>query len=136
MTSEAILIRNFNLMKRIFDNLDVLTTFYKLSQRDINIIHVLLTKHTTYNAYIEIKTSEFSENRRVVYRAIDKLENENIITVKERPTNQHSCLRLYFTVVFIKNVCGEDFAEQYEKWLDWQKSFKEEMPVETEQEGD
>lgn len=125
MTSDAILIRNFDLMKHIFDNLDVLTTYYKLSQRDINILHLLLQKHSTYNAYIEIKTTDFSRSRRVVYRSINKLEDKSIITVIERPQNQYSKLKLYFTISFIKRMCSEEFSEQYEKWLEWQKTYKE-----------
>lgn len=126
MTSEPILIRNFNLIKDLFDNLDVLTTRYKLRQRDIDIIHKLLTKHTTYNAYIIVKTSELIKSRRTAYRALEKLEEKNIITIVERPSNQYSRLKLYFTVDFINEVSGEDTATLYEQWLEWQKEFKNE----------
>lgn len=124
MSNDAIIIRNYELLKRIFDELDVLNTYYKLNQRDIGIVQLLCMKHCSYNAYIQVKTSEFKESRRVIYRSLDKLENENILTVISRPRNQHEFLEVYFTVAFIKRVCGEDFAQLYENWLNWQKEFK------------
>lgn len=122
---DAILLRNFSLMKHIFDNLDVLTVHYKLKQRDINVISTLLSKHTTYNAYIEVKASDFTEPRRTLYRALDKLENKNIITVVERPNNQYGFIKIYFTLLFIRQVCTEEIADLYEKWFEWQISFKD-----------
>ena len=112
-------------MKDIFDNLEVLSTYYKLKQRDINVIHTLLTKHTTYNAYIQVKSNDFKENRRTLYRSIDSLKEKNIIVVVERPVNQHGFTKLYFTTDFIKRVCGEEVGNLYERWFDWQNEFKE-----------
>lgn len=125
-SSEPVLIRNFNLMKNIFDNLDVLTTHYKLKKRDINIVHLLLTRHTTFNAYIQVKTTDFSDSRKTIYRGLTHLENENIIIVAERPTNQYGSMKIYFTEAFIKRVCGEEFGGLYKQWLEWQLNYKEE----------
>ena len=123
---DEVLVRNFDLLKRVFDNLDILTTYYKLKARDINFIQSLLMKHNSFNAYIEIKPSELSGSKRTYHRALDKLENEYIITVVERPKNQHGFLKIYFTISFIKRICGDEFGDLYEKWLKWQLSFKDE----------
>lgn len=120
-----LIIRNFQLMKNIFANMNVLVTYYKLSKNDISILQELCMKHNSYNAYIECYSKDFVVSRRVFYRVIDKLENENIINVVARSTNQHNPLKLYFTTVFVKTVCGEDFATLYEKWLKYQKSYKQ-----------
>lgn len=121
MTSEDILIRNFSLMKRVCDNLEILTTVYKLSQRDINVVQTLLFRHNSFKPYITAKIADFSLSRRTAYRAIDSLENQNIITVVNRPKNQYDCLQVYFTVTFIEKVCGIEQAELYTKWFNWQK---------------
>lgn len=122
--SRHCLIRNYELMKAVFDNLNLLTEYYQLSHRDISVIQTLCMNHSTYNAYISVETSKFVEPRRTVYRAIDKLENENIVVVINRAINANKKLQLYFTTCFINRVCGEKFGTRYEKWLNWQKEFK------------
>lgn len=126
MTSEAIIIRNFDLTKKIFDNIDILTTYYKLSQRDINTISILLSYHNSYNAYIEMKMKNFNLSRRLIYRSLDKLKEKNIIHIVSRPRNQYQLLKLYFTIDFVMNIGGEEFGSLYKKWLEWQMSYKEE----------
>lgn len=124
MTSEAILIRNFELLKEIFDHLEILSRNYNLNRRDINIIQQFCMNHNSYNAYISIKMKNFTETRRVIYRCIEKLEEKNVIVVANRPINQYTSLDVYFTTDFINNVCSEEFADLYSKWLDWQLEFK------------
>ena len=119
-----VIIRNYDIIKNLVEETEVLTNFYKLSQREINIIHTLCLRHNSFNAYIELSTKDFTESRRVVYRGLDKLENECIICIVNRPKNQYDTLQVYFTVEFIKRICGKEYSKIYRKWLDWQKSFK------------
>ena len=108
-------------MKHIFDNNDVLVTYYKLTKKEISVIQELCMKHNSFKAYIECSISDFRISRKSFYRALDKLENENILNVVNRPKNQHSSLQVYFTIKFIQKVCDEEFANLYEQWLTWRK---------------
>ena len=119
--TDNLLIRNFQLMKHIFDNTDILVTYYKLTKKEISVIQELCMKHISFKPYIECKLEDFRVSRKSFYRAINKLENENIVNVVNRPKNQHSNLQVYFTIKFIKNVCDEEFADLYEQWLAWRK---------------
>ena len=122
MIDNPYIIRNFQLMKHIFDNTDLLVTYYKLTKKDISITQELCMKHNSFKLYIEYNPEEYKVSRKSFYRAIDRLENKNILNVISRPRNQHSTLQVYFTIEFIKRVCDEDFANLYEQWLAWRKS--------------
>ena len=125
--SEPVLIRNYDIIHNLFEEPDLLKDFYKLSKREINIIFSLCNKLNSFNPYIEINTKEFTESRRVVYRALDKLENEYIISIVKRPKSQFQTLQVYFTVDFIKKVCGKDYAKTYKIWFYQQKAYKESL---------
>ena len=118
---DAYIIRNFQLMKHIFDNIDVLVTYYKLTKKEISVIQELCMKHNSFKAYIECSLDDFKLSRKSFYRALSKLENENILNVVNKPRNQHSYLQVYFIPKFIQKVCDEDFANLYEQWLAWRK---------------
>ena len=121
MTDTPYIIRNFQLMKQIFDNTDILVTYYKLTKKEISIVQELCMKHNSFKAYIECKIEEFSISRKSFYRILDKLENKNILNVVNRPRNQYSSLQVYFTAKFIQIIGDEEFADLYGKWLTWRK---------------
>lgn len=117
MENNSYIVRNFQLMKNIFDNLDMLTINYKLSKKEVSIVQELCIKHNSFKFYIECNVDDFNISRKSFYRIIDKLENKNILKIVSRPKNQYSILKVYFTVKFIQIVCDSDFADLYEKWL-------------------
>ena len=121
MTDSLYIIRNFQLMKNIFDNTNVLVTYYKLTKKEISIVQELCMKHNSFKPYIECKIEDFRVSRKSFYRALDKLNNENVLNVVNKPKNQHSVLQVYFTTKFIENVCDEEFANLYKQWLTWRK---------------
>lgn len=124
MSNNPIAIRNFQLMKNIFDQLDKLNTYYKLTRNDIIVIQQLCMNHNTFNAHIEVSQNNFPFARKTFYRIINRLENENIIEIVSRAKNQYSKLLVYFTSSFISKVCDETFADLYDRWLTWQKTYK------------
>lgn len=127
MSNETFIIRNYDIIKNLFDEIDTLTNYYKLSSRDIRVVHAIALKHNSFNAYIEITTKDLCESRRVIYRALDKLENECIINIVNRPKNQYEPLQLYFTFEFIKRICGKEYAKEYKRWFKWQMTYKKKI---------
>ena len=121
MSSDALIIRNFQLMKNIFDNNDILVTYYKLTKKEICLIQELCMKHHSYKAFIECNPKDFSLSHKSLYRVLNKLENKNVLNIVSKPSNQYSLIQVYFTIKFIQIVCDEEFADLYEKWLAWRK---------------
>lgn len=121
MTDNPYIIRNFQLMKNIFDNTDILATYYKLTRKEISIIQELCMRHNSFKAYIEFDIKEYESSRKSFYRALSKLENENILVIVNKPRNKYSVLQVYFTIKFIRIICNEEFADLYEQWFNWRK---------------
>ena len=115
-------IRNFQLMKHIFDNLDIVTTSYNISKNAISVIQQLCLLHNSFKPYIEFQSKDFTLSRKSFYRTLEKLENENIIKVVSKPINSKSIYQAYFTLSFIRSVCEPEFAIIYE---DWTNQFNE-----------
>lgn len=124
MTND-VLIRNFQLTRNVLASQDILVNHYQLKGSAILLIQELCLKHNSYNAYIEFKKSDLNlyMSSKCFYRALDKLQNENIISIVNYPIGKQP-YRIYFTENFIRKVCNKEFADLYSKWLTQQMKFK------------
>lgn len=129
INNEEPIIRNFQLMRHIFDNLDILTNEYKLSKSAISVINQLCMKHSTFNAYIECSITEFIISRKSFYRILEKLEELDIIKIAYKPAGRRTSYLVYFTSNFIYHIAEDNFAELYDSWLTHQLDYKERNDV-------
>lgn len=121
---EEILVRNYEILQPYLALGEDILGYYKLKNTSRNLIIFLINKFNSYNAYIQFNRNDFPASRRAFYRAVDVLEEQNIITVVKRQTNQMDDYQVYFTTSFISRICGTEFLYKYRKWFKWQKSFK------------
>lgn len=125
------IIKNYQLAKKVLNNITIKDNMshYQLKVPEVLFISLLCEKFNSFKYYIEYKYKDFSSlvpNKKRYYRILEKLEKKEIVVIIDKAKNQHSIYnKLYFTIDFICNVCGEEFGNLYEQWLSWRTHIEE-----------